>query len=226
MGDYIKIHRSILDWEWYRNEHVKTLFLHMLIKANWKDGYYQGEIIQRGSFVSSYKRLADDTDLTIDEVRTALKNLKKTGDVTNKSHSKYTVFTIKNYDLYQDIPNQIPSSSHSIPKLFPTIEEGKKERSKEINKKESSRFAPPTIEEVKSYCSERNNKINADQFVDFYSSKNWMVGKNKMKDWKAAIRTWERREQKDTKASKTAFHQFQQNDYDFNDLEKKLLARK
>lgn len=225
MGDYIKIHRSILDWEWYRNEHVKTLFLHMLIKANWKEGNFQGELIQRGSFVSSYKRLAEETDLTIDEVRTALKNLKKTGEVTSKSHSKYTVFTIKNYGEYQELPNQIPSSSHSIPKLFPTIEEVKKERSKEINK-ESSRFAPPTIEEVKNYCSERNNKINADQFVDFYSSKNWMVGKNKMKDWKAAVRTWERREV-NKPVKKNSFNDFsQKQDYDFSSIEEKLLGRK
>lgn len=224
MGDYIKIHRSILDWEWYRNEHVKTLFLHMLIKANWKDGNFQGDLIQRGSFVSSYKRLAEETDLTIDEVRTVLKNLKKTGEVTSKSHSKYTVFTIKNYGEYQELPNQIPSSSHSIPKLFPTIEEIKKERSKELNK-ESSRFAPPSVDEVKSYCSERNNKINADQFVDFYSSKNWMVGKNKMKDWKAAIRTWERRDKENGPVKKKYDFDGKQ-DYDFDSIEQKLLGRK
>lgn len=57
---------------------------------------------------------------------------------------------------------------------------------KESNKK-------PTIEEIKSYCDERDNNINPEQFYDFYESKNWMVGKNKMKDWKACIRTWERR---------------------------------
>lgn len=54
----------------------------------------------------------------------------------------------------------------------------------------------PTIEEIKSYCKERNNNIDAEQFYDFYESKNWMVGKNKMKDWKACIRTWERRDNK------------------------------
>ena len=54
-------------------------------------------------------------------------------------------------------------------------------------------FTPPTIEEVKAYCKERNNNIDAEQFVDFYQSKGWMVGKDKMKDWKASIRTWEKR---------------------------------
>lgn len=56
------------------------------------------------------------------------------------------------------------------------------------------RFIPPTIEEVRSYCLERQNSVDAQRFVDFYASKGWMVGKNKMKDWKACVRTWERSE--------------------------------
>lgn len=54
------------------------------------------------------------------------------------------------------------------------------------------KFKPPTVDEVKAYCEERLNGIDAEEFVDFYESKGWMVGKNKMKDWKAAVRTWER----------------------------------
>jgi len=57
-----------------------------------------------------------------------------------------------------------------------------------------ARFKKPTIEEVKNYCNERNNNIDPEAFIDFYKSKNWYIGKNKMKDWKAAIRTWEKRE--------------------------------
>ena len=54
-------------------------------------------------------------------------------------------------------------------------------------------FKKPNVLEIKDYCLERNNNIDADSFFDFYESKNWFVGKNKMKDWKASIRTWERR---------------------------------
>ena len=56
----------------------------------------------------------------------------------------------------------------------------------------NTRFNPPNIEEIKQYCEERKNHIDAIQFFNFYESKNWMIGKNKMKNWKAAIRTWER----------------------------------
>ena len=65
---------------------------------------------------------------------------------------------------------------------------------KEINKEKKSVFKPPTLEEIKAYCQERGNYVDAQAFMDFYDSKGWMIGKNKMKDWKAAIRTWERKD--------------------------------
>ena len=60
--------------------------------------------------------------------------------------------------------------------------------------KPSKRFTPPTVDEVREYCEERGNSVNPQRFVDYYSSNGWMVGKNKMKDWKAAVRTWEQKE--------------------------------
>lgn len=66
-----------------------------------------------------------------------------------------------------------------------------KEKEQDKNRK---RFTPPTVEEVAAYCRERNNRIDPQTFVDFYSSKGWVVGKSKMKDWKAAVRTWEKRD--------------------------------
>lgn len=56
----------------------------------------------------------------------------------------------------------------------------------------SVRFVPPSVDEVAAYCQERKNGVDAQEFVDFYTSKGWMVGKNKMKDWQAAVRTWEK----------------------------------
>lgn len=65
-------------------------------------------------------------------------------------------------------------------------------KEKEIVKKPSSRFTPPTLDEVKAYCSERNNNVDAQRFIDYYTANGWKVGRNAMKDWKAAVRTWER----------------------------------
>lgn len=62
----------------------------------------------------------------------------------------------------------------------------------ELAKVKSKRFVPPTIEQVKEYCAERKNSVDAERFVSYYDSNGWKVGKNPMKDWKAAVRTWER----------------------------------
>ncbi len=80
-----------------------------------------------------------------------------------------------------------------------------KDKDKDYDKDESikkapRRFAPPSVEEVASYCRERKNGVDAQRFVDFYASKGWKVGNNPMKDWKAAVRTWEGRD-KETQAA-------------------------
>lgn len=71
-----------------------------------------------------------------------------------------------------------------------------KEKNKDIEdkpkKKATSRFIAPTLEEVKAYCLERKNNVDAERFIDYYSSNGWKVGKNNMKDWKATVRTWEK----------------------------------
>ena len=66
------------------------------------------------------------------------------------------------------------------------------------------RFTPPSVEEVRAYCKERRNGIDAQHFIDYYESNGWMVGRNKMKDWKAAVRTWERKNERNTKQSDDA----------------------
>lgn len=77
----------------------------------------------------------------------------------------------------------------------------KESKEKENNEKKSHseiyrRFTPPTIQEVMDYCKERGNNVDPERFVDFYSSKGWKVGNQPMKDWKAAVRTWEKSEKK------------------------------
>ena len=228
MRDYIKVSRSMLDWEWYSDINTSRLFIHMLLKANWKDGNFKGTTVPRGSFVSSIRKLADETSLTEREVRTAINHLKTTGEVTHKPTSKYSVFTVVNYDLYQSNDTQSVSQTTSERQSndiqTTTIEEGKKERRKEDNNN-AVRFTPPDVDTVREYCIERNNSVDARAFIDFYSSKGWMIGKNKMKDWKAAVRTWERSRNNTVKDEKktTGFNNFQGRDYDMSDLERKLI---
>ena len=76
------------------------------------------------------------------------------------------------------------------------IEKEYREKSKKKKVVSASRFAPPSLAEVKAYCYERSNTVDPEQFVDFYTSKGWKVGSQPMKDWKAAVRTWEKREER------------------------------
>ncbi len=213
MSNYVKISRKILEWGWYRDEHTKSLFLHCLLKANWKDGEFKGIVIKRGQFATSIPKLQVELELTSNEVRTAIKHLKSTGEITVRSYSKFSVITVVKYDSYQ-CESQAESqadNSHTTDKAQPinslltTIEEGKKnKKERKENISNSVRFTPPSLEEVQDYCKSRRNGLDAQAFVDFYSSKGWMIGKNKMKDWKAAVRTWERKSQ--TRQEETAKH--------------------
>ena len=89
-------------------------------------------------------------------------------------------------------------------------------------------FKPPTVDDVRAYCTERGNCVDPQSFVDFYASKGWMIGKNKMKDWKAAVRTWERSETK-TRLGETAKltkdnNNFERRRYDMDALERSLIG--
>lgn len=75
----------------------------------------------------------------------------------------------------------------------------KDSKGESVRGEKTKHFIPPSVEEVEQYCLERSNNIDAQSFIDFYESKGWMIGKNKMKDWKAAVRTWERSRKQENK---------------------------
>ena len=111
---------------------------------------------------------------------------------------KKTTYLEEKSMLTLDGKNAYTECIHNVSELDTQVSIGKDRDSLELGKREeiprktASRFTPPTLEEVQSYCSERKNGVDAQRFIDYYSSNGWMVGKNKMKDWKAAVRTWER----------------------------------
>lgn len=137
MDGYIKLLRKFLEWEWYSDNNTKILFIHMLLRTNWKDGNFRGTTVSRGSFVSSLQKLAEETNLSVREIRTAINHLKTTGEVTSKAYPKFTVFTVNNYDLYQSddmqIDKQETNNRQANDKQATTIEEGKKEKREEGN---------------------------------------------------------------------------------------------
>lgn len=99
---FIKIDRNITNWQWYQNANTFRVFVDLIIDANIKEGWHQGVKIPRGSTATSYEKIANRLNLTIQQVRTAIQHLKLTGELTTKNHSKFQVITIVNYNLYQD----------------------------------------------------------------------------------------------------------------------------
>ena len=100
-GGFITLHRQILDWEWYKDINTKVLFLHLLLKANYKDLNFEGRKILRGQLVTSLPSLASQTGLSVRQIRVSLDKLKLTGEVTSSVYARYRVITIVKYDEYQ-----------------------------------------------------------------------------------------------------------------------------
>lgn len=98
------------------------------------------------------------------------------------------------------------------------------ESSKPKKEKPQRNIIPPKLEWVEEYCRSRNNKVNAQRFVDFYTTKDWFVGKTKMKDWEAAVRTWENRDKTQNKPETPTeiYRQYKHGNYDFDALEAEL----
>lgn len=107
MEGWIKIHRQILNWEWYKDINVKILFIHLLLTANHQEKNWKGQLVKRGQKLTSLQHLANETGLTLQQTRTALIKLKSTGEITYTTTNKYTLVTITKYDDYQFINEKI-----------------------------------------------------------------------------------------------------------------------
>jgi hypothetical protein len=202
MSGYIKLHRQILSWGWYDDINVKILFLHCLLKANYHDKEWRGIKIPSGSFVTSTEKLSKETGLTRQNVRTCIKKLEKTQELTSKSTNKNTIISVIKWADYQlleadtnqqtnkQLTNNQPTTNQQLTTTY------KEKNIKNIRNKEKDmgRFTPPTLDEVSEYVKEVKADIDPQRFIDFYASKGWMIGKNKMKDWKASVRTWMRKD--------------------------------
>ena len=105
MEGWIKIHRGLLDWEWYSDTNCVRLALHLLLKANFQTRRWRGITIERGQLVTSRSMLARETGLSEREVRTAVSKLEKSDFLTSRATSSYTVVTICNYERYQSSDN-------------------------------------------------------------------------------------------------------------------------
>ena len=141
-GGFVQLHRKFLEWEWYDDHNTKMVFLHLLLKANYKPKKWRGEEIKRGQFVTSTNTLSNELQLSVQQVRTCLTKLESTGEINKQSTSKLTKITICKYDSYQGFENdsnkQITNEQQASNKVATSYQqqhnkEIKKERNKENN---------------------------------------------------------------------------------------------
>ena len=129
---WVKLHRQLLDWEWYNDVNTTRVFLHLLMVANHKDNKWRGIDIKRGQRLTSISALASETNLSIKNIRTSIKRLKSTNEVASHSTAQHTVFTMVNYDLYQDEASEVANKGQAKGKQGATNKNDKTE--KNVNK--------------------------------------------------------------------------------------------
>ena len=98
---FIKLYKKMLQWEWYDDPNTKILFIHILLKASWKESKWHGVEIHPGQLITSLPSLAKETQLSVMQVRTSLKKLISTGEITSKQQARFRIITVTNWILYQ-----------------------------------------------------------------------------------------------------------------------------
>ena len=156
-----------------------------------KEEYFIANGMTDGWFFNTEANIEEDTTLNSYHQRKCLKTLKDKGliQVKRKGIPAKQYFKINEGQVLQILNNLSVKNYTSINK-------------NKIITIKNKYFKKPKLEEVLEYCLERNNNIDAESFINFYESKDWKIGKNKMKDWKAAVRTWEKRKQNKPTMSK------------------------
>lgn len=137
---FVKLHRSLLKWEWYDDLNTFKLFMHLLLTVNYYDSKWHGVMIKRGSRAISRNKLAKETKLSEQSVRTAIKHLISTGELTKQNMGQYSILTITNNDKYQDVSN-MPTESQPSANQVLTRGQPQIKNTKESNKNEKE--GPP-----------------------------------------------------------------------------------
>lgn len=230
---WVKIYRSLSDhWLWEDKPFSKGqawIDLLLLVNHSEKKTMIDGrlETVSVGQTITSTRKLCDRWGWSNTKVRNFLKMLENESMIIVKSDSKKTVINIVNYSAYQDSDNKKATVKRQLSDSQATVKHTNKNEKNEKNEKNNiRRFTPPTYEQVSSYCLERNNNVDAHRFVDHYEANGWMRGKTKMKDWKAAVRFWERSNGGGSKTNNNNLgHMDCERDYDFCSLEQQLLRK-
>ena len=229
-SDWIKLYRKTLKNPHMRGRRL-ALWVTLLLLADHKghDEIFNGERItlSPGQLITGRKFLALMSDFSESGAEKELTRLEKEQQIEQQKSNKNRLISIKSWEKYQQKEQQSDNKVTTKEQQSDTYKNDKNDKndiiaspmsphdqvkpildfsepaltSKEKSSAKKKSFRPPTFDEIKTYCQERKNKVDPERFLDFYQSKGWMVGRNKMVNWQAAVRTWERSESKTTSSS-------------------------
>jgi hypothetical protein len=190
---YIKLWRSLKYNPVMQKPEYLSVWIYLLMTANYKESEFvfndSKTVVKLGSFITSRAKIAINTGVQESKVERILKYLETEQQIEQQSFNKFRIISIVNWSKYQQTEQEteqlVNSKRTASEQQVNTYNKDKKD------KKDNNIFIIPTLEEIKSYCRERKNQVNPQTFIDHYLSNGWLVGKNKMKDWKAAVRKWE-----------------------------------
>jgi len=172
---WIKLHRKFMTWEWYTDDHMVRLFVHLLLEANHKPQRWRGILIERGQLVTGRFKLSENTGISEQSIRTCLNRLKSTSEITIKSTSKYSIITICNYNKYNlattEINQQINQQSNQQLTSNQPATNHKQELKNDKNEKKKNNIAKEIFDywnglfhdthlEIKKLTDARKRKIN------------------------------------------------------------------
>jgi hypothetical protein len=164
-NSWLKLYHKFLEWEWYQDINTSRLFVHILLKTNYKDKKWRGEIIKRGTFITSLENLSKETGLSVQQVRTSLNKLKSTHEITYLGTREYSKITVNNYNAYQPIntPNNKQSTDHQHTDNTPlttTIERYKDRKIEYIYKKGKETATLSHKEDLNTIVGTYNQRFN------------------------------------------------------------------
>jgi len=193
MSTWIKLHRSLIDWQWYEDPNALRLLIHVLVSVNYKDKKWKGILIKAGELVTSYDHLCEKLNISKQQVKTALKKLEDSGEITrHRSVHRLHISLVKWDKLQANQPDDNPTGTRQEPDRNPTITPTKevKNNKTKINVEVKEGNIPPFSDFLK-YALSRKPKINEDLLKLKYESwveNGWKDGNDKkIKNWKSKL---------------------------------------
>ena len=178
MSGWIKLHKTLKDWQWYDDHNATRLLVHLLLSVNYKDKEWKGQTIKAGTYVTSWENLAKEIGLSVKQTRVAMDKLERSKEVARHATNKWQAVSLIKWDKLQ----------------CEDVEKDKQTDKQRATTKESKEikniFTPPNFNDILEFCMQNDLDLDANKFINFYESKGWLVGKTKMKNWQAAVRNW------------------------------------